>query len=96
MMYSVSMLHLWSGWCTFVLDYNLSSQICDYLNRYVIGQQHTKKVLSVAVYNHYKRLSNNLTLPRTVADSHKGEKGLQTETVFHGTKQITFLNGKTG
>ncbi|XP_065911003.1 ATP-dependent Clp protease ATP-binding subunit clpX-like, mitochondrial isoform X2 [Dysidea avara] len=70
-------------------------QICDYLNRYVIGQQHTKKVLSVAVYNHYKRLSNNLTLPRTVADSHKGEKGLQTETVFHGTKQITFLNGKT-
>ena len=35
-------------------------QIYDYLNRYVIGQEHTKKVLSVAVYNHYKRLSNNL------------------------------------
>lgn len=26
------------------------------LDRYVIGQEHAKKVLSVAVYNHYKRL----------------------------------------
>ena len=28
------------------------------LNEYVIGQQSAKKVLSVAVYNHYKRLEN--------------------------------------
>nr|AAF73407.1 ClpX [Ehrlichia chaffeensis] len=28
------------------------------LDEYVIGQEHSKKVLSVAVYNHYKRLSN--------------------------------------
>jgi len=27
------------------------------LDQYVIGQEHTKKILSVAVYNHYKRLS---------------------------------------
>ncbi|WP_424493138.1 ATP-dependent Clp protease ATP-binding subunit ClpX [Salinimicrobium sp. GXAS 041] len=27
-----------------------------FLDNYVIGQEHTKKVLSVAVYNHYKRL----------------------------------------
>jgi ATP-dependent Clp protease ATP-binding subunit ClpX len=32
-------------------------QIMDFLNQYVIGQDHAKKVLSVAVYNHYKRLS---------------------------------------
>ena len=32
------------------------SQICSELNQYVIGQDHAKKVLSVAVYNHYKRL----------------------------------------
>lgn len=31
-------------------------QIHDHLNKYVIGQEHAKKVLSVAVYNHYKRL----------------------------------------
>lgn len=30
--------------------------INDFLNEYIIGQEHTKKVMSVAVYNHYKRL----------------------------------------
>jgi len=32
------------------------SQIKEYLDQYVIGQEHAKKYLSVAVYNHYKRL----------------------------------------
>ena len=31
-----------------------------HLNEYVIGQDRAKKLLSVAVYNHYKRLNNNL------------------------------------
>ena len=31
-------------------------EIIEHLNQYVIGQQDAKKVLSVAVYNHYKRL----------------------------------------
>jgi len=31
-------------------------EICEILNDYVIGQNRAKKVLSVAVYNHYKRL----------------------------------------
>ena len=31
-------------------------KICNYLNEYVIGQEKAKKVLSVAIYNHYKRL----------------------------------------
>ena len=34
------------------------SDINKFLNEYVIGQEDAKKVLSVAVYNHYKRLSN--------------------------------------
>ena len=33
------------------------AQIFDFLNQYVIGQDAAKKVLSVAVYNHYKRIN---------------------------------------
>ncbi|MGB3546999.1 MAG: ATP-dependent Clp protease ATP-binding subunit ClpX [Saprospiraceae bacterium] len=32
--------------------------IKDHLDKYVIGQEDAKKILSVAVYNHYKRLQN--------------------------------------
>ncbi len=32
-------------------------EICEFLDQYVIGQSEAKKYLSVAVYNHYKRLS---------------------------------------
>ncbi len=36
------------------------SEINKFLNDYVIGQKDSKKILSVAVYNHYKRLSSKL------------------------------------
>ena len=40
--------------------FNLESpvKIKSYLDQYVIGQNYAKKVLSVAVYNHYKRIIN--------------------------------------
>lgn len=34
----------------------IPSQIKTYLDQYVIGQNHAKEVISVAVYNHYKRI----------------------------------------
>jgi ATP-dependent Clp protease ATP-binding subunit ClpX len=36
-------------------------EILNYLDQYVIGQEQAKKVLSVAVYNHYKRLNSAAT-----------------------------------
>ncbi|XP_029431374.1 ATP-dependent Clp protease ATP-binding subunit clpX-like, mitochondrial isoform X2 [Rhinatrema bivittatum] len=35
-------------------------KIYNYLDKYVVGQSFAKKVLSVAVYNHYKRIYNNI------------------------------------
>ncbi|CAG0897357.1 unnamed protein product, partial [Darwinula stevensoni] len=49
--------------CTFSWLENVLTnkwQIYEYLDKYVVGQEHAKKVLSVAVYNHYKRIYNNL------------------------------------
>ncbi len=39
------------------------SKIKEFLDQYVIGQDYAKKVLSVAVYNHYKRLNNKRQNP---------------------------------
>ena len=37
-------------------------EIADYLDQYVIGQQRAKRVLSVAVYNHYKRIMSGASV----------------------------------
>ncbi len=37
-------------------DLPTPAEICELLNQYVIGQVTAKRILSVAVYNHYKRL----------------------------------------
>ena len=41
-------------------------EICSVLNDYVIGQNHAKEVLSVAVHNHYKRLNYESKTSKTV------------------------------
>ena len=48
-------------------------EIRDILDSYVIGQEHAKKVLSVAVYNHYKRIRMG---------SHGGEVELQKSNIL--------------
>ncbi len=43
-------------------DLPTPTEIHEFLNTYIIGQEHAKKILAVAVYNHYKRVEfgNNL------------------------------------
>lgn len=49
---------LW--WFTVNCSFLIIFQIYNYLDKYVVGQSFAKKVLSVAVYNHYKRIYNNI------------------------------------
>ena len=42
------------------------SEIFEFLNEYIIGQERTKKILSVAVYNHYKRVQFGQSLESDV------------------------------
>lgn len=41
-------------------------KIYEYLDKHVVGQERAKKVLSVAVYNHYKRIYHNI--PQSKSD----------------------------
>lgn len=43
-----------------VVDLPTPKQIMEQLNEYIIGQNDAKRVLSVAVYNHYKRINYNM------------------------------------
>lgn len=49
------------------MDYErmIPSAIKDHLDEYVIGQDEAKRAISVAIYNHYKRINNRTTDPDT-------------------------------
>ena len=42
------------------------SEIHEFLDTYIIGQEHAKKILAVAVYNHYKRVEFGANLDNEV------------------------------
>ena len=58
-------------------------EIKEHLDNYVIGQDYAKKVVSVAVHNHYKRLKTN-------AEKHLSEDDIEIQ------KSNTLLIGPTG
>ncbi|MDR0553381.1 MAG: ATP-dependent Clp protease ATP-binding subunit ClpX [Treponema sp.] len=50
----------------FTDDIPTPKEIKDYLDSFIIGQENAKKALSVAVYNHYKRIANPAKDPEDV------------------------------
>ena len=63
-------------------------EICSFLDSYVIGQDVAKKALSVAVYNHYKRVQAQATNP-------SGRRAAEEELVELGKSNILLI-GPTG
>ncbi len=67
-------------------------EIKEYLDQWVIGQDRAKKILSVAVYNHYKRLANNLSQPKRTP----GKQSINKESEVEIEKSNILLVGPTG
>ncbi|CAM9796229.1 unnamed protein product [Lampetra fluviatilis] len=60
-------------------------KIYDFLDKFVVGQSYAKKVLAVAVYNHYKRIYNNIPAP-----------GRQSSEALESKQSNIVLLGPTG
>ena len=61
-------------------------QIYNFINQYVIGQERSKKVLSVAVYNHYKRILNH----EANAEQRRVREGLHRAREDHSAQHHPF------
>src|SRR5271165_4136130 len=66
------------------------TEIKKVLDEYVIGQERAKKVLSVAVYNHYKRLQTRGAAGTTERRTHPGREEVEL------AKSNILLIGPTG
>ncbi|MBN2394843.1 MAG: ATP-dependent Clp protease ATP-binding subunit ClpX [Candidatus Atribacteria bacterium] len=60
-------------------DIPIPEEIKKYLDQYVIGQEKAKKILSVAVYNHYQRIKNNIIGRQDSKDNKKSSNFVELE-----------------
>ncbi len=63
-------------------------KIYEYLNKYIVGQDVAKKTLSVAVYNHYKRIFHNIPITK------KDNGGLLNEQNQHQVRKSSTILSK--
>ncbi|ESO06355.1 hypothetical protein HELRODRAFT_94029 [Helobdella robusta] len=73
-------------------------KIYEYLNRFVVGQEHAKKVLSVAVYNHYKRIYHNIPPSTSAAIASQAQQSGRKNSdlpsnVFSGRADLLQITG---